>query len=269
MSRVSPGSPGSPSSLDQAGQAGQATPGPLAAAAANRGEPHRTPANRILAIDGPAGAGKSTIAARMAARFDLLNIETGAMYRAFAYKALATGTALDDTPALRRLSEQTAIQLLPATNGNTVLLDGADVTGSLRTTSISEAASRVSVHAPVRAWMVGLQQELGARVAGGIVMEGRDIGTAVFPQASLKVFLFASPEARTQRRLAQESPGAGNAAGLLAAMRERDERDRSRAESPLRAAEDAVTIDSTTLTLDQVASRIEKLVLERWRLESR
>ncbi len=232
--------------------------------------------DRILAIDGPAGAGKSTLAARMAAQFGLLNIETGAMYRAFALRALATGTGLDDSAELTRLSQRTAIELLPDAGGSRVLLDGADVTGSLRTAAISEAASRVSVHGPVRAWMVRLQQEIGRRAAGaGIVMEGRDIGTVVFPQASVKVFLSASAEARTQRRLAQEHGGSGekHAETVLAAMRERmrarDERDRSRAESPLRAAEDAVAIDSTALTLDEVTARIAALVVERWRLDPR
>ncbi len=229
--------------------------------------------NHILAIDGPAGAGKSTLAARMAERFSLLNIETGAMYRAFALKAVTLGIALDDAAALAHLSEQTTIELLPDAAGNRVLLDGDDVTARLRTRSISDGASRVSVHGPVRGWMVRLQQELGSRAlpAGtrGIVMEGRDIGTVVFPEASLKIFLSATPEARTERRLAQEHGGAPETldrAALLAAMEKRDARDRSRAESPLRAADDAVQIDSTALTLDQVTARIEVLVRERWRL---
>lgn len=258
--------------------------------------------NHILAIDGPAGAGKSTIAARMAARFGLLNIETGAMYRAFALKALAAGIALDDCSELVRLSQNTTIQLLPAETGNRVLLDSEDVTARLRTPDVSEAASRVSVHTPVRAWMVALQQELvtltrsgtnaganletnlganpetiyktGHETILGIVMEGRDIGTVVFPEASLKIFLFASPEARTERRLAQGSPtleeqAAIDAASLLAAIHERDERDRSRAESPLRQAEDSIAIDSTMLTLEQVTSRIEALITERWHLQPR
>ncbi len=232
--------------------------------------------NRILAIDGPAGAGKSTIAARMAERFGLLNIETGAMYRAFALKALAAGTALEDGPALARLSQHTGIELIPEPGGNRVLLDDVDVTNRLRTPEVTAAASRVSVHAPVRAWLVGLQQALGAALpdgARGIVMEGRDIGTVVFPQASLKIFLFASPEARTERRLAQTTGTAAAAAEsisdetkLLAAIRERDARDRARAESPLRPADDAVQIDSTALTLDQVIERVAALVLERWKL---
>ena len=231
--------------------------------------PPQPPQNRILAIDGPAGAGKSTIAARMAARFGLLHIETGAMYRAFALRALRAGVALGDAPALGVLSRQTVIELLPAATGNRVLLDGVDVTGQLRTAEIAEAASEVSVHAPIRSWMVQQQQQLGAAARQGIVMEGRDIGTVVFPEASLKIFLFASPEARTVRRLAQATPAAHpaqNAQAVLAAIRARDERDRSRAESPLRQAEDAVAIDSTQLSLEDVTARIATLVRERWHL---
>lgn len=240
------------------------------AAAGDRGTARRQSGadapNRILAIDGPAGAGKSTIAARMAERFGLLKVETGAMYRAFALKALEAGLALDDSEALTDLSEHTAIELLPAPTGNQVLLDGEDVTVRLRTIAISEAASQVSVHSPVRAWMVRLQQAMGRAVPQGIVMEGRDIGTVVFPEASMKIFLSASAEARTERRLAQENgvTDTTDAASLLAAMRARDARDQARAESPLRPAEDAVTIDSTALTLDQVVEQVAALVAARW-----
>ena len=228
---------------------------------------------RVLAIDGPAGAGKSTLAARMAARFGLLNIETGAMYRAFGLKAEQTGTCLEDAEALTRLSQETRIVLEPGADGNKVLLDGVDVSGQLRTPETTQAASRVSVHGPVRAWMVQLQQELGLRAPGGVVMEGRDIGTVVFPQASIKIFLSASAEARTDRRLLQDrdkeqdrSEPIADPHAVLAAIRERDERDQTRAESPLRAASDAVVIDSTALSLDQVAEQVAQLVAERWKL---
>ena len=226
------------------------------------------PANRILAIDGPAGAGKSTVAVRMAQRFGLLNLETGAMYRAFAFKALRAGIGLEDIDTLTALSHETSIRLEPGVEGNRVLLDGEDVTPSLRTPDVTEAASRVSVHGPVRAWLVSLQQAMGLAVPSGIVMEGRDIGTVVFPQASIKVFLEASPEARAERRLlqneAQPNPSTTDPSTLLAAIRERDNRDRSRAESPLRAAEDAIHIDSTTLPLEAVIAQITTLVEERW-----
>ncbi len=224
---------------------------------------------RILAIDGPAGAGKSTIASEMAARFQLLNIETGAMYRAFALKAIDCGISVDDAAALASLTTRTTIELRPAATGNTVLLDSRDVTGSLRTSAISEAASRVSIHAPVRAWMVHHQQQLGHRLLAtgsipGIVLEGRDIGTVVFPDAGLKVFLSASPEARAERRLVQSSRSDKSA--VLAAIRERDYRDSTRSASPLRPAPDAVAIDSTTLSLEEVIARVASLVIERWHL---
>jgi cytidylate kinase len=226
---------------------------------------------RIVAIDGPAGAGKSTIAARLAERFGLLNLETGAMYRAFALKALAqesegqVDAILDDAAALGQLAATTAIALEPTPSGNRVLLDGADVTAQLRDPRVTQAASRVSVHPAIRAWMVGLQRALGER--GNVVMEGRDIGTAVFPDADVKIFLDASPEARSQRRYEQGAE-AGSATPALAAvlkeLRERDDRDRNRAQSPLRPAADAVVIDSTYLTLDEVTERIEALLTARW-----
>ena len=229
---------------------------------------------RIVAIDGPAGAGKSTIAARLAARFHLLNLETGAMYRAFALKALSSAagseaneTILDDAAALERLSQTTAITLEPGPNGNRVLLDGAEVTAQLRDPQITQAASRVSVHPAIRSWMVGLQRALGER--GNVVMEGRDIGTAVFPDADVKIFLDASPEARSIRRYEQgaENGAADNQpalAAVLKELRERDDRDRNRAQSPLRPAADAIVIDSTYLTLDEVTERIEALLTARW-----
>jgi cytidylate kinase len=214
----------------------------------------------IIAIDGPAGAGKSTVAKHLAAHFGLLNLETGAMYRAFALKALRDGLGLDDAAALQSLAATTSVLLEPTPNGNRVLLDGDDVTGEVRDAEVTQAASRVSVHPAIRTWMVDLQREMGRN--GGVVMEGRDIGTVVFPDADLKFFLDASPEARSQRRYEQVGNAAVVAAPetILKELRERDERDRNRAESPLRAAPDAVVIDSTGLTLDEVLVRIEGIV---------
>jgi cytidylate kinase len=213
----------------------------------------------IIAIDGPAGAGKSTVAKHLAKHFGFLNLETGAMYRAFALKALERGVDVDDAAALEKLAAETVITLEPAEGGNRVLLDGAEVTGRIRDTDVTQGASRVSVHPPIRAWMVSLQRALGKDVR--VVMEGRDIGTVVFPHADLKFFLDASPEARSQRRYEQSVPAAavdGHVAEKIAKeLRERDERDRNRAQSPLRAAEDAIVIDSTNMTLDQVLSFIE------------
>ena len=143
----------------------------------------------IIAIDGPAGAGKSTVARHLAAHFGLLNLESGAMYRAFALKALSQSISPDDAGALTSLASQTRIELEPTPTGNRVLLDGADVTAELRDPTVTQAASRVSVHPAIRHWLVGLQRAMGEQ--GGVVMEGRDIGTVVFPDADLKFFLDA------------------------------------------------------------------------------
>jgi cytidylate kinase len=218
----------------------------------------------IIAIDGPAGAGKSTVARHLAQHFGLLNLETGAMYRAFALKAILSDQDFDDAAALERLARDTQIALEPERAGNRVFLDGQDVTERIRDSDVTQSASRVSVHPSIREWMVNLQREMGRR--GGVVMEGRDIGTVVFPDADVKIFLEASPEARSRRRY-EQNLGGGPANGSVPEhgvvskeLRERDERDRNRASSPLRPAGDAITIDSTELTLEQVLTRIEELV---------
>jgi cytidylate kinase len=228
------------------------------------------PGHLIIAIDGPAGAGKSTLAARLAARFDLLNLETGAMYRAFALKALQTSASPDDAAQLEPLLHNTTIALQPAFEGNRVLLDGVDVTARLREKEVTAAASRVSVHPVVRRWLVGLQREMGENVTGekrGAVMEGRDIGTAVFPNALVKIFLDASPEKRSERRYSQTVETAPDAVetsrSVLKEMHERDERDRNRTDSPLRPAADAIIIDSTELSLDEVIAKAEAIVTAR------
>lgn len=228
-----------------------------------------TEAKRIIvAIDGPAGAGKSTVASRIARRFALLNLETGAMYRAFALKALEAGASPDDSSALADLAAATSIRLESSGGDNLIFLDGVQVTSRLRDAAVTEAASRVSVHPAIRQWMVDLQRKLGE--SGRVVMEGRDIGTAVFPDADVKVFLDADPEVRGQRRYQQI--GHEHAAlakdtvapeSVLREIRERDRRDRTRAQSPLKPAPDAVVIDSTNLTLDQVVGRVEAIIKER------
>jgi CMP/dCMP kinase len=216
----------------------------------------------VVAIDGPAGAGKSTVAARIAARYGLLNLETGAMYRAFALKAIQTDSDLDDREELGRLAERTRIRLLPAALGNRVFLDEVEVTKRIREPDVTAAASRVSVHPGIRQWMVAMQRLLGA--SNGIVMEGRDIGTKVFPNAQVKIFLDAATEVRGQRRYQQNGAGAAQQPeSVLEQLRERDRRDRTRAESPLEAAPDAVIIDSTHLSLEEVVARVEEIINQR------
>jgi len=231
----------------------------------------------IIAIDGPAGAGKSTIARHLARHFGLLNLETGAMYRAFALKALRYELPLDRSAPLEQLAAETAILLEPGEAENRVLLDGEDVTGLIRNPLVTDAASRVSTFPAIRAWMVKQQQQLGA--AGGVVMEGRDIGTVVFPHAAVKIFLDAAPEVRGQRRYEQldrqsrppvapaaavrGQTGKNSAVGsdeILRDLRARDERDRNRADSPLRPADDAVLLDSTNMTLDEAVAAAEAIV---------
>jgi cytidylate kinase len=216
----------------------------------------------IVAIDGPAGAGKSTVAIRVAQRFRLLNLESGAMYRAFALKAIEADADLDNAEELSNLAARTRIGLTPARGGNCVSLDGVEVTRRIREPDVTAAASRVSVHPGIRKWMVSMQRELGA--AGGIVMEGRDIGSVVFPDAHVKIFLDAAAEVRGQRRYQQNGASSTQPPdSVLAELRERDRRDRTRAESPLAPSEGAVIIDSTNLSLDEVLAQVEAIVEER------
>src|SRR5215475_4749239 len=161
----------------------------------------------IIAIDGPAGAGKSTIASRLARKLGYVNLESGAMYRALALKAIEWDTSFEDEAALLKMAEGSRIELDPTIGGNRVLLDGCDVSARIRERDVTEAASRVSVHPKVRQWMVDHQREMG--LGGGVVMEGRDIGTKVFPDADVKIFLDADPVVREQRRMAQQKISGG------------------------------------------------------------
>lgn len=215
----------------------------------------------IIAIDGPAGAGKSTIAKTVARRLGYLFINTGAMYRAIAWRALQEGIALDDAARLGHLAEDSLIELTGTVDAPRVLLDGRDITAEIATPQVSQAASQVSTISAVRRALVARQQELGR--AGGVVMEGRDIGTQVFPDAEIKIYLDASAEARAQRRFAEDQ-ARGIAVASLAQMQSeieaRDRRDRTRADSPLVRTESAIYIDSSRLTIDEVVERILALV---------
>jgi len=215
----------------------------------------------IIAIDGPAGAGKSTIASRLARKLGYVNLESGAMYRALAFKAIQRDISVDDEDALLQLAQNSNIQLEPTIGGNRVLLDRRDVSQRVRDRDVTDAASRVSIHPKVREWMVARQREMG--LGGGVVMEGRDIGTKVFPDADLKIFLDADPVVREQRRLDQHNIKGPSAQEIAVQLRERDRRDRTRAASPLVPAEDAVILDSTDLSEDEVLRRAEELVRQK------
>jgi cytidylate kinase len=214
----------------------------------------------VIAIDGPAGAGKSTIASRIARKLGYVNLESGAMYRALALKAIEGDVGFDDEAGLVALAEASHIDLEPTIDGNRVLLDAQNVSQRIRDRDVTEAASKVSVHPRVREWMVARQRAMGA--GGGIVMEGRDIGTKVFPNADVKIFLDADPSVRGDRRFRQQGDHQDpkKAEALVAELRERDHRDRTRATSPLVAAADATVIDSTQLSIDDVLALVEDVI---------
>ena len=230
----------------------------------------------VVAIDGPTAAGKSTVARGVARRLGLLYVDTGAMYRSVAVTALRRAIDLGDADAVTRLANSMVIEFRPAGagapagaspsgsgTGDRVLVDGQDVTEAIRTPEASDAASRVSVIGGVREAMVARQRVMGTD--GGVVMEGRDIGTVVFPDADVKVFLKASLETRARRRHA-ELLARGQTVDLEEVRRseaERDRRDETRTHSPLRPAEGAVVLDTTTTTAEEVAEVIVRIVRER------
>jgi cytidylate kinase len=208
----------------------------------------------IVAIDGPAGAGKSTVARSVAQRLGFLYIDTGAMYRAVALWALRAGVPLDDTHRLEQLARQARIEL----TSERVLLNGEDVTTAIRELRVGEAASKAAASGGVRRAMLEEQRRIGA--AQSSVMEGRDIGTVVFPDAQVKIFLDADPEERARRRAKETGVSQQQVAREI---RERDHRDRTRAEAPLTQAPDAEYLDTSRLSADQVEEAILKLVRKR------
>ncbi len=216
----------------------------------------------IIAIDGPAGAGKSTVARRLAKELGYIYMDTGAMYRAFAWKVLREGIKLREETLQRELRE-TNIELVERDGQLRVILDGIDVTDRIRTPELSQKASKVSTLKTVRNRMVELQRALG--YGGGVVAEGRDIGTVVFPSADVKIYLDASAQERARRRF-EELRGQGKQIGLeetLKEMDERDRRDKERAVAPLRKADDAILIDSSHLSIDEVVDRIMEEITDK------
>jgi CMP/dCMP kinase len=217
----------------------------------------------IIAIDGPVGSGKSTVARRVAGLLGYVYLDSGAMYRAVAWKALRDHVALDSEDALTTLSGATRIDLLSGDSDFRVLVDGNDVTSQIRSPQVAQAASKVAVIAGVRTVLVAEQRR--AAKGGGVVMEGRDIGTVVFPDADLKIFLDASVEVRAERRrLEHEQKGeAMKFAEVLEEVRQRDRRDRGRAVSPLVRAHDSVYVDNTAMGAEETARLIVFLARER------
>jgi CMP/dCMP kinase len=218
----------------------------------------------IIAIDGPAGAGKSTVAKRIAAALGYIYIDTGAMYRAVAWKSLQVGIPLEDADAITALSVSMSINF-DRVNGQRVIADGVDVTEAIRTPEVTQLSSPVSAISGVRRRLVDMQREMGA--AGGVVMEGRDIGTVVFPNAEVKIFLTAFAEERARRRLLElrEKGVESTLEDLVAQMRERDLRDSTRDDSPLKQADDAVAVDTDNLTIDEVVAAILEVCNRRTR----
>lgn len=219
----------------------------------------------IVAIDGPSGSGKSSVAREVARRCGLTYLDTGAMYRSVAHACLSRGVNPEDAPAVTEVARTVRIEFLPGDDGQRVLVDGEDATAQIRTPEVERAVSPVSANPAVRETMVAIQREFGT--AGDVVAEGRDIGTVVFPGADVKVFLSASPEARARRRAVQRQGGnlatghdvavdAEAERAILADLVRRDDYDSSREASPLRPAEDAHRIDSSELTFEQVVDAI-------------
>ncbi len=213
------------------------------------------PRRLVIAIDGPSGVGKGTIARAVAAALGYRHVDTGAMYRGVAWKAGREAASLDDEAAVTRIAETSCFEAVD----RVVSEDGVDVSSEIRTPEMDRGAARVARLAGVRSALVRQQRRLGA--GGGVVMEGRDIGTVVFPAADVKIYLDAAPEERARRRLLDaERAGAGDAAAVAREMAARDESDRTRTVAPLAVAADAHLIDTTGVGIDQVVERVLAVV---------
>ncbi|MBQ9342848.1 MAG: (d)CMP kinase [Clostridia bacterium] len=212
-----------------------------------------------IAIDGPVGAGKSTIADEVASRLGILHLDTGAMYRAVGLAVLQHGVDLQDEEAVTDLCKQSQVDVRYENGAQVTLLDGRDVTGLIRSQEVGTAASAVSRYAGVRRLLVQRQQELAQTQP--MLLDGRDIGTVVLPNAPVKVYLTATPEARAMRRLKQllEKGETADFAEVLAEVNARDEQDMNRAVDPLRQAEDAIVVDSSNLTFEETVQAILRL----------
>jgi len=219
----------------------------------------------IIAIDGPSGAGKSTLGKMLAKELGLLYLDTGAMYRAVALAVIRAGVAFDDTGRVAAIAETASIELIGEPDALRVMLDGSDVSVEIRTLDVAQAASIVSTISEVRRIMVDHQRQIGLAAPTGCVLEGRDIGSVVFPNADIKFFLTAKPEARARRRFIEDqSKGrVSTFEQTLAEINERDERDVSREDSPLTISEDAVVIDTSELDLTEVFEAMLAKINER------
>lgn len=218
------------------------------------------PRKPIIAIDGPAGAGKTTAARNLADKLGLVYLDTGATFRAVALKALREGVRLDDEPALLAIAERSDIAFA-GERFERILLDGEDVSRAIREPPVALASSRVAVHPRLRAVLVRLWRKIGA--AGGVILEGRDIGTEVFPDADLKFFLDAGQGERASRRFHEQGEACLTLEGVKRELEFRDETDRNRAHSPLRRAEDAILVDTTHLTPEETLAILLKEAQKR------